>query len=384
MEDFVDSFGKEIRKALGKYVGNKITHNFLFEIMNAIKLMLGNEIFKYYPVSIDGSVLLNGDKNSHIDFDVARHIVGIHRFNTCLMDDYERAKLEDDINYRKILEEEVIHQIKFRFYGSYFFREHPLCEAEPFLFYPLAYDLFVLSTKGHEYITNRNKMFEIDVFIIDIFSKALSSLSLLEDGFYNVAYTACRSMIENFIRMLVLARNKQTIRKYFKFVQFEVEKNQSDKEYDEEFIRLFNEHKFKPKTKQEYLYYGWVDDIEDYKVLNPYSLKGLVEYCSKNYDGNMSNVLKEIMVLYKRCHSYTHGVISNTAYPILHYQEIVCIIGLILPITYDYLCKIHNKEIEIFGLDMIDKISLDIENVINLREKFTTENFNKYYKIKAK
>lgn len=380
---FVQDYKRNVRNVLGNLVGDKIKHNFLFEMCDFVQRSLGTDLFKYYQLALDEKSLAMGNQNSHMDFDIARHIIGIHRFNVALLDDAERVKLENSPEYRGILAEKAIFQIKLRNYGSYFFREHQVTVGEEFLFYPLAYKLFVLTTKAHEVLERREQNFSIDLLLIDIFGKSLSALSLLEDGMYSSAYAICRGMIENFVRMLVLAKNQNVIPLYQKFVGFEVEKNQSDKEFSDEFLNLFESNKFKTKNRQDFLYFGWVDAIPDYKVkCKAYSFKGLMEYCKQCYENNVRDTIIGIEPLYKRCHSYTHGVISNTAFPILHYQEITTIIAYIIPVCFDYLCKIHNADSNINGFNLIDGVYDDLKEVLLKRNRFTTENFNKYYKLK--
>lgn len=88
--------------------------------------------------------------------------------------------------------------------------------------------------------------------------------------------------------------------------------------------------------------------------------------------------------LYKISHSYTHGNIGNTAYPLLNYFEISIILYIILTDSYKMFCKDLELSTNIEGIDICASIDKDISILINQYEKKSTENFKMYYKFHKK
>ena len=86
--------------------------------------------------------------------------------------------------------------------------------------------------------------------------------------------------------------------------------------------------------------------------------------------------------LYRMCHSYTHGNVANSKYPLLHYFELSMILALTVPHTYNMLCEHTKEDANINGIDILQSMNKDIEKLIEQHKKRSTDNFNSYYNYK--
>ena len=381
-DKFLNQFKKSVREGLRKIFGSKITNNFLFEMMDQVQRTFGPEIFNYFDFQMNDITMLQGNSDSRVEYEIARNIVGIHRFNVALLDDKTRADMEKNPEYRNKLCDEIISQIKIRRYASYFFRTNKINQGEEFLYYPLAYKLFALATKGYEVYDQRKQRFKEEFLLTEILNKSLSALTLLENNFLDSAYAMCRTAIENFVRMLVIVVNPNLIDEYSKFVMFDVKRNQCNGVDSNELKEAEKNAKYRGTTV-DFIHFGWTDKIDDYKPKNkPYSIQGLMDYIENKYENSIKDMIPLLRNLYKQCHTYAHGTIGQTVYPILHYQEVTSILFLVLTQTVDYMCNIYNADKTLNGINVFELLNKDFDDLSFKRQLFTTENLNKYYKIK--
>ena len=83
---------KENDKALGHLFSGKIKASFLLDIKRRVQEVIGNDIQKYFDFSISTEKLVSGmDDVATIDYEVCRHIVGVHRANLVFLSDEERS-----------------------------------------------------------------------------------------------------------------------------------------------------------------------------------------------------------------------------------------------------------------------------------------------------
>ena len=82
------------------------------------------------------------------------------------------------------------------------------------------------------------------------------------------------------------------------------------------------------------------------------------------------------------CHSYTHGNVGISKYPLLHYFELSIILGTIVPHTYELLVNRLNCDNKILDVDILDVLSKDYQKVFEQYQKKSTENFELFYKDK--
>ena len=321
-----------------------------------------------------------------VDYDICRHIVGIHRSKLIFETIDKRKQLEGSSDYQKELVREVINQIKLRRYGSVNFRQHPIMSGESFIFFPVPYYLFVLCVRMLE-ILNTEKARQLPCFsiITTIVNKGLAALSLLEDNFLDNAYPICRGVIELYVQLLLLGNKPEAISSYNEFAKFDLDKSCISQVYSEKFNAIYAERiNQSSKSKVDYLHFGWVDSISDYHSIvktTPYSINGIVEYLESIYsqEGNIK-FLSNLKVLYKMCHGYTHGSIGYSRYPILHYFEIAMMLCGTLSHTYLMVCEALQQKEAINDIDVVSELNKAYGILEQQYSKRTTENFEYYYK----
>ena len=111
-------------------------------------------------------------------YDICRLIVGVHRSHSIFLSDDEIRKNERSRRYRQQLVSETIEKIRLRFYGSVYFRKCMLFPGEEFLYYPLPYELFVMSSKMSEMLMDGHVIPCLQLYYGVVYN-GLSALSLL-------------------------------------------------------------------------------------------------------------------------------------------------------------------------------------------------------------
>lgn len=385
----LDEFKRQSDRSLQHKFGGQIKGNFLISIKDRIMRLLGMEIPNCYDLQITEEKLLD-HSIEQVDYDICRHIVGIHRSNLIFETIEKRKQLESNSDYQEQLINKAIAQIKLRRYGSIHFRQHPIMRGESFIFFPVPYYLFVLSMRMIELLYSdkaRNELPCYGSFSI-IANKGLAALSLLEDNFLDNAYPICRGIIETYVKLVVLMNKPEAISRYNKFSKYELDKSCISQTYPTEFTNEYTARVNQgSKDKIDYLHYGWVDSIKDYHSIvrsKPYSINGLIEYLHFLYGEEGETFLNNLERLFKMCHGYTHGSIGFSRYPLLHYHEISMMLYGTISHTYKIMCESLKQSEMLNGIDIIKEVE---DAYIKLEQQYdnrSTENFEYYYKNQFK
>lgn len=379
----INQFRKESRETLKGIFGNKIKQSFLISILEKVGNHVYRDVNKYFNFTITNKRIVMGDGSS-IDYDICRTIVGIHRSNTIFMPDYDRAQLERNSQYREQLVQQVLIHLKLRPYSAEFFRKKQIKTGDEFLYFPLLYKLFAISTKSLEVLMNNCEGTGIYRFYVNIMDKSIAALSLIEDNFLDNAYPICRLIIELYIKLLVIELHPELLSEHEMFSSCDLNKTCCGIKYPEEFENKYlNRKNKKEKSRIDFLHYGWIDNLSDYHEIvtkNPYSINGLIEYI-KIKIGNEIN-FDNLKRFYRMCHSYTHGNVGISKYSLLHYLELSLILGHIIPHVYELLLCHLNIDSKISDIDILSIAIDDYRTVFDQYQKRSTENFNLYYNIK--
>lgn len=368
--------------ALERMFKGRIKGRFLMDIKEQVLKDLGFENFlQYYDFHWSAERMITGIGEA-AEYDICRIIVGIHRAHSIFLSDDEIRKNERSKRYRRQLVSETIEKIKLRFYGSVYFRKNMLFHGEEFLYYPLPYELFVMSSKISEMLVDGNSICCWQLYNGVIYN-ALSALFLLEGNLLGTAYPLCRGAIEMYVKLLMLNTRAEFYDGYENFRMFEVQYSCS-RTYPEEFNVLFEKRDCQAsKARADYLHFGWVDFIDGYhKTVRkyPYSIYGIFTFLKdKNEDKVLG--LEWLERFYKSCHAYTHGSIQTAKYPVLHYFEISIMLYFIIRETFLLLCKEKKVEAMIEGQDIIFMIDRDFNIIYKQYEIRSTERFERYYNL---
>lgn len=376
----MNNFVRENDKALRRIFSGKIKGNFLTEMLHKIVAVLGKDIFKLYDYQITNEKMITTGLE-HTEYDICRHIVGIHRSNLIFLNEDERLEKERSEKYKQLLIKQVIQDIKLRKYGSVNFRNRPIMKGDDFICFPLPYGLFVVGVRMHEILlTSKNVKLWSTYFAIA--NKAMAALSLLEDNFLDSAYPLCRGVIELYVKLLLLISYPDAIIHYEKFAQYEMDKSWCTQEYPKEFNDLFSKRKNKSSNKVDYMHYGWVESINDYHAggYRPYSTMGIIAFLKESYNEEQVQQIEILERLYQTCHGYAHGNIYRSKYPLLHYFEISILLYNTVSIAYKILCDDLGISTDINGIDIIEKLDNDYKLLYSQHLKRSTENFERYYK----
>lgn len=290
--------------ALKHVFKERIKGCFLIDIKDQVVKNLGLEsLMKYYDFRWSDERMITGIGEA-AEYDICRMIVGIHRAYSIFLSDDEIRKNERSRRYKQQLVIETIEKIKLRFYGSVYFRKNMLFSGEEFLYYPLPYELFVLSSKMSQMLMDGHAVCCWQLYYGVIYNE-ISALSLLEGNLFGTAYPLCRGVIEMYLKLLILNTRTEYYDWYEKFRMFEVEYS-CHQTYPKEFNTLFEKRVCQDsKAKADYLHFGWVDFIDQYhKTVKkfPYSVYGILTFLkAKNEDRILRFCMSNIKFDLRKC-----------------------------------------------------------------------------------
>ena len=350
---------EQSNEALKRVFKGKIKGYFLIDIKDQFMKDLGsNNFMKYYDFRWSAERMITGIGEA-AEHDICRMIVGIHRAHSIFLSSDEIRKKERSRKYKQQLVSETIEKIKLRFYGSVYFRKNALFSGEEFLYYPLPYELFAMSSKMSEMLMDGHIVCCWQLYYGVIYN-GYSALSLLEGNLLGTAYPLCRGAIEMYLKLLILNTQTEFYGWYEKFRMFEVEYS-CRQTYPEEFNALFEKRVCQDsKARADYLHFGWVDFVDGYhKAVRkfPYSIYGIITFLKdKNEDRILE--LEQLESFYKSCHAYTHGSIQTAKYPVLHYFEISLMLYYVVRGTFLLMCREKGVEALVDGNDVTGILKL--------------------------
>lgn len=362
--------------ALKRVFKGRIKGCFLIDIKDQVLKNLGLErLMKYYDFRWSDERMITGIGEA-AEYDICRMIVGIHRAHSIFLSDDEIRKNERSRRYKQQLVSETIEKIKLRFYGSVYFRKNTLFHGEEFLYYPLPYELFAMSTKMGQMLMD-GQILCCGQLYYGVIYNGYSALSLLEGNLLGTAYPLCRGAIEMYLKLLILNTRTEFYDGYEKFRMFEVEYS-CHQTYPKEFNALFEKRVCQDsKVRADYLHFGWVDFIDKYHVTAkkfPYSVYGIITFLKANNEDRILE-LEILEDFYKSCHAYTHGSIQTAKYPLLHYFEISIMLYYVIRGTFLLMCKEKGAEALIDGNEVISMVDRDFEILYEQYKIRSTEMF---------
>jgi len=376
----LNEFLKQRENALKRIFNKRIKQSFLIEILHRVEEKW-DIISSYFNMNFDNISMISGT-GDYIHYEICRMIVGIHRSNCIFLKDDERRNKEKDESYKKELVVEVVNNIKLRSFSAVFFRKKSIIQGDEFAFFPLIYRLFVIVVKSLDDLCKDYPTVHLQQFFVNIFNKSLAALSLIEDNLLEDAYPICRLIIELYFKLLLIEVNPELLDAHEKFSDYDFKKSCYGIDYPEEFEKSFKERKYKnDRSKINFLHYGWLDSLEDYHSVvknSHYSITGIIEYLEiKNY---YQMDFKWLKALYKMCHSYTHGNVYQSRYPLLHYFELGILLFYTLNHTYLILCEHTKANKNVGDIDVLALLNNDVLKTIEQYKNSNEENFKLYYK----
>lgn len=370
---------KELNRHLKSIFRGEISANFMLEIMYLMQSIY-HDLSNYLPIDLDMTSLIEG-RTQFIPYLLCQHIIGVHKSKTIFMDDFDRAKLEEDKDYRSELMEDVYKEIVLRHNIEPLIRNNQLTKGDRFLLFPVPYYLAIIVSK---LLVLSSKSKTLSFIYSDIANKSLAVLSLLQDNFMDCSYSTCRLIIEDFLRANVFANCKEAIKEYSDFTEYELLDSIGHRMPDE-FLKRFESRICKRnKNKIDFLHYGWVDIIPHYHEIvkeHPYTFGGLKYFITQKFSNTENEYLfNTLSYFHKMCNGYTHGSITTSRYPLLHYFEISAILVNTTVNAYAAICDELEIDTNIDGIDVIGEIKKHYAILIDAQEKKSTENFEKYHK----
>ena len=199
----------------------EINGPFLIGIKGRVLDNLSEEVLKLYDFVFTEEKLWTGADNT-VDYEICKMIIGVHHANNLFVSPEEKAERERNIQYKEQLVSQVTEHVRLRRYAGMRFRQKPLMTGERFIYYPVPYLLFALCTRISEIVDN-NKLNDVAANrVLLIAYRSVASLTLLEDGFLDIAYTPCRTVIEDFLRLRMCLKEPSLFEKIELFQKYEI------------------------------------------------------------------------------------------------------------------------------------------------------------------
>ncbi len=375
-----NSLIEENKRALKLLFKGKINTSFLIKIKSQIEKIVGPEIFKYYDMQPNNLKFVTASAEAP-EYEICRMIVGTHKHNTLFFTSDKVREKEKDEKYQETLASQVVEKIRMRNFGSLFFRKQQLIGGDEFLYFPVPYELFVMCMRSLYLMSekaNDNVLFN---YYTGIVKDALGALTLLENNFLNNAYPMCRTMLENYMKILILRKHPAVIDTYMEFCKFEIDQSCCSQEYPQKFFSYYNKRKLQTQgNKVNFLHFGWLDSIKSYdtETKNRYSINGIIDYLIETSLDKKRNELENIKCYYKMCNGYIHGSVAG-AIPLLHYFEISSMIYYVMKNIFEFI--ISEPRVESTNEDSVLMETLE-RDYSKLKEQYndrSTENFKLYY-----
>lgn len=375
----MEQIQRQINRTLKELFKDDIKGSFLIEIKSRVVNAIGEKILNLYDFSFPKErIVTPGDSNS--EYDICKHIVGVHRSNTIFLTAEEKSKKERDENYKAQLTQQVYEQIVLRRYGSAYFRHKAIVLGERFIYYPVPYLLFVLCIRMNDTISHKECKTQSAYYFAKIINKAVSALFLLEDNFLGTAYLPCRTVFELYAKLLVIRAFPELFKEDDKFTSFETIQSCCNQVFPDEFNKMFDNRKNQnERNKIEYLHYGFVDRIPNYHNIvkqKPYTFIGILNYLKATYETQVTD-FERIEHFYKNCNVYVHGSILEARYPLLHYFEISLMLSCVIPTVYEMFCNDYSESTEIDGIDVLNSFKSNYTLLLTQYQNRSTENFEK-------
>lgn len=382
-ENSLKQINKQNEQALRKIFDSRIKQSFLIDMLHRVENKMGLEMYNYFDMNFSAEKMVTGDTLS-VEFDVCRMIVGLHRSDSVFLSDYQRTSLEKEEKYKNELTDRVIEHLRLRFYSADLFRKKQIIKGDEFLFFPVPYKLFVLCVQALNILSEKSNNEPLSWFYSNIFNKSLAALTLIEDNFLDNAYPICRVVVELYFKLLLIEVYPELFDEHNNFVDYDWKKTCCGQKYPEEFEEKYKNRKNqREKSRIDFLHYGWLDELGDYHNVvqkNPYSINGIVTYLEEKNDYEMD--FTPLKSLYRMCHSYTHGNVGISKYPLLHYFELSIILGSIVPHVFVMLLAHTKLDRKINDIDVVESINEDFKKLIEQYNMRNTENFESYYSYK--
>lgn len=310
---FIKLIDETVRMSFKNIINPSFLIKMKYKIMNSEEFISMSK--KYDPIGIY--------QNLSLDLvtveDVCKNIAFIHQYNMSIQKNPN--DFEDETRYGKTYFEKIKYQvldnIRFREYGSASYSNHYSVGYYPYL-YALRVVVNFFSVELAKVIDhNFDKADGFERFrlrtISDIFRRASGILGLMEDNCTDACYGICRQIIEFNTHYKILVRFPEAVEEYGKFLNYQLEHNNTHEfpmELKEKCSKAFNE-KVSNKKMIDYMNYGWMDAIEEFKKLDKkkYNIKGLFEFIDFQNKRRDRKILDgEIMKgYYEKCSLLSHG-----------------------------------------------------------------------------
>lgn len=375
MDKFNDSekFQRDIRKACKKIFSGTIKESFLVEMVTRIEknprfVFISNEINNISNLlSLESIVIGKGFPV----FNICKMIVMCHYANTFFLSDSERGLKQEDEEYKSHLENEVLEMYRMEKIATFGFSTSSLESFLPLIYYVSAlanhcgnkYDELVYKNVRTKNGYNSDFNYKM---IYKLIMKIKACISLINIGAMDELMIVYRSLIETFMNYCaVWDKDEEIINSFIAFDKATYDYNYSGDVPEE----MKQEAKRLKVGKVQYVNYGWMCKLEEYKNLDSkshlVSLKGLSLILDKKY----SHVNKEfgsgIYAHYKSCNPQAHGTLLMINY---FHTELAIFVN--IAIMLKIMCGIMSDHL--FGIDF--KIgNVDLVETLNSYTKESRE-----------
>lgn len=384
MAQNIDS--KELKKItfgiLKQSFKNKIKTTFLINIYKDI-LQRTNDFDDLYIYFVDVQRNIFYNPFLITSLEICNHIVGVHNYNTILLNDYDRAQLQNKKEYQEKLIEQVLLQVKMRKWGSSLFDSSKTYGVENFMFYPCIYNMFYLVNEFQQSITIKQDGDPINEIIVSLIGRFRSMFYVINSDVLESVYPILRGTIELYATFIICKYGHVDKNIFELFLDSKISYN-CHCDFDAKFLEMYD--KTNNVEIHSYLNYGWIDGVEEaiyYQSDNKYKFSTLTNIVNSLYkkNKNINDFGTRLMNYYNACHLFTHGSIINSAYQVYTIMELCEMLGFILMDFIEELKPMYTPK-EVDGVDIVKMIKTQLKDLKIKKDGITIEKLEAYYNQK--
>lgn len=323
--------------------------------------ILENNILNSKENVTEISKIFNIDENSLYDsqviYIICKLIAANYHVDNISMPANELNKLVKETNYKDELAKKVMEQLHIAPFNLQGLENTNIYLSEPYVSSMLIYANILVNSIANTKNKNLKNHLVSTNLIYESSKSVISVLVLFQLGAYSQAITVYRNLLEQMVKLEIIETHPEVLESYHKFCNYNIayQNGKPNYEFEEE---IKNKH-IRKAWLQNYLMYGWLDEIEGYN--HNYSFKSATELCE------MGDMLYK---LYEYASRFTHATHIGLDYNYegLKYYFTINTLSIFKLIVEVYRNYTDNKDEIVNGINLYKLLissGIQLEKVVN-------------------
>lgn len=363
LENFKIEKNKALREIFKKFIKPNLLIRLKEDILHSDEFM---NIIRLNCFKLTHSMII-GMGADDPEYEICLDIAMIYWYLTLFDSDEEKSKKHKNESFINSLKERTLFQCQLRPLNRYFNKTNYFIEHTPIHYAVSCFINFMLSNiearlQSKKRLEVPNENFKINTMVV-ILKTIKSILLLVESDNAGSAFSLLRSIIEITCVYFAIEDKENVAQEYYKFMQYRIDYENTGK-YPNEFKDLV------PKNvlKQNYLNYGWLDQLNNRKLKTSqpkYIFNELLNTIKFNDERN-----KELFsIVYKYCCKFSHGNYLNQSIDPYVFIWILSRIGIIFKDLAQEFSQMFKVKLEYNNIDLFEFLDKAIIEAFEIYEK---------------